>query len=180
MLQIRSAVKFEDIELVLRAAAQKHNCNVLVVSHLGQTYSPGEATGAPDAFVFSICHTKLYVTLMAADVRFAGYLPCRIAAWPDAGGVMLQAMTPSEYCRLLGSSEMERVASPLEQVLRGVMEDSGKPLVATAGRQGAGPSTWGATEDMVNMRMTLPQRIDCRGTKVEDEGGTGTHDTLGG
>ncbi len=38
----------------------------------------------------------------------------------------------------------------------------------------------GATEDQVDMRDTVPQRIDRLGTKVEDLAGTGEHDGSGG
>jgi hypothetical protein len=38
----------------------------------------------------------------------------------------------------------------------------------------------GATEDQVDMRDTVPQRIDRLGTKIEDLAGTGVHDDLGG
>ena len=38
----------------------------------------------------------------------------------------------------------------------------------------------GATEDQVDMRDTIPQRIDRFGTKVEDLAGTGVHDDFGG
>jgi uncharacterized protein (DUF302 family) len=181
MLQIRSSVGFEEIEPVLRTAAQKHNSNVLVVSHLGQSRQEGSAGGSHDAFVFTLCHSKLYTALSAADIRFAGFLPCRVAAWPDAGGVMLEAMTPSEYCRILGRADLEPLALPLEKALRDILEDASRPLpISARGRPGAKPSTWAATEDQVNMRAALPQRVDCRGTKVEEEGGTGAHDAPGG
>jgi len=41
-------------------------------------------------------------------------------------------------------------------------------------------SSIGATEDQMDMRDTVPQRIDRRGSKVEDEAGTGEHDSYGG
>ena len=90
MLQIRSTVRFEDIELVLKAAAQKHNSDILVVSHLGQTSQEGNTGGPRDAFVFTLCHSKLYTALLAADIRFAGFLPARVAVvarlrWGHAG-----------------------------------------------------------------------------------------------
>jgi isocitrate/isopropylmalate dehydrogenase len=37
-----------------------------------------------------------------------------------------------------------------------------------------------ATEDQINMRAALPQRIDSHGTKVEELAGTGVHDSSGG
>jgi hypothetical protein len=42
------------------------------------------------------------------------------------------------------------------------------------------PSPNGATEDQVDMAATIPQHIDDKGTKVEDEAGTGENDSLGG
>jgi hypothetical protein len=38
----------------------------------------------------------------------------------------------------------------------------------------------GATEEQIDMRATIPQRIDNKGTKVEDEAGTGEVDSSGG
>jgi hypothetical protein len=37
-----------------------------------------------------------------------------------------------------------------------------------------------ATEDQVDMKDTIAQRIDRHGTKVEDLAGTGEHDSSGG
>jgi hypothetical protein len=42
------------------------------------------------------------------------------------------------------------------------------------------PSGIGATEDQMNARATVPQRIDSHGTKVEDLAGTGEQDSPGG
>ena len=41
-------------------------------------------------------------------------------------------------------------------------------------------SSVGATEDNVNMRATVPQRIDQHGSKVEDIAGTGEQDAPDG
>jgi hypothetical protein len=38
----------------------------------------------------------------------------------------------------------------------------------------------GATEEQVDMKDTVPQRIDRKGTKVEDVAGNGEHDSSGG
>lgn len=179
MLQIRSTVKLDEIEHVVKAAAQRHNATVTVVSYLAQPKSEGRA--AKDSFVFTIFHSKLYSALLAADIRFSGFLPCRIAAWQDSDGVMLQAMTPSKYCAILERPDLIPQAAPLDGVLQRILEDATRPMTATArARTDVGPSRWGATEDQVNMHLALPQRIDYRGTKIEDEAGTGSHDAPGG
>jgi hypothetical protein len=38
----------------------------------------------------------------------------------------------------------------------------------------------GATEDQMDMQGTIPQRVDRLGTKIEDLGGVGGHDSSGG
>lgn len=173
MLQIHSTVKLDDIESVLKAVAHRHNANVTVVSHLGK--------GQTEALVFTFYHPKLHTALLAADIRFAGFLPCRVAAWPEQDGVMLQALAPSEFCRFLERPDLQALVSPLDSILQGILDAAAKPLTAGArSRPGVETSRWGATEDQVNMQATLPQRIDYRGTKIEDEAGTGAHDTLGG
>jgi len=181
MLQIHSAVPFDEIEAVLRAAAQRHNASLLVISHLAPAHPEGTPQGPRDAFVFTLCLSKMYAKLLAAEIRFASFLPCRVATWPEAGGgVMLESVSPLEYCRLLGRSDLEPLAAPLESALRTILEDAAHPRAVSSASAAAGPHSWGATEDQVNMRATLPQRIDCSGTKVEEEGGTGTHDAPGG
>ena len=47
-----------------------------------------------------------------------------------------------------------------------------RPLTAAA--------SIGATEDQVSMVGIVPERVDRRGTKIEDLAGTGEHDSLGG
>jgi hypothetical protein len=38
----------------------------------------------------------------------------------------------------------------------------------------------GATEDQVDMKGTVPQHSDRKGTKIEDLAGNGEHDSQGG
>jgi hypothetical protein len=51
-----------------------------------------------------------------------------------------------------------------------------RPATASAG---AG-SGYSATEDQVSMKDTVAQRVDNKGTKIEDLGGDGQHDSRGG
>ena len=51
-----------------------------------------------------------------------------------------------------------------------------KPVTARA----AASSGIGATEEQVDMKNTVGQRIDRKGTKLEDLAGTGQHDSPGG
>jgi Domain of unknown function (DUF4342) len=64
-----------------------------------------------------------------------------------------------------------------------VVVERAHPASAGAAQAGAHASCGsgiGATEEQVDMKDTLGQRIDRRGTKLEDLAGTGEHDAPGG
>ncbi len=48
------------------------------------------------------------------------------------------------------------------------------------GRAAATDASVGATESTMDMRDTVAQRVDKKGTKLEDLAGTGEHDSKGG
>lgn len=164
MLQLHSTHRLDQVELCLRKAAERHGGSLLAASGVG------------DALAFTLCFSSLYEPLLHADVRFASFLPCRVAAWAKGGGVMLETVSPREYCRLLHRLDLEPLAEPLEGMLRLVMEEAARRTHAQAGPE----EEHASTEDQVNMRAALPQRLDCHGTKVEELAGTGVHDAQGG
>ena len=51
---------------------------------------------------------------------------------------------------------------------------------AAAARSTGATSGFGATEENMDMKGTIGQRIDAKGTKLEDLGGVGGHDSKGG
>jgi hypothetical protein len=165
MLQIRSIHRLDQIEIGLRYAAERHGGSVLSASRMG-----GEA------LTFTLCLPDLYAPLLAADVRFAAFLPSRIAACAHGGAMTLETFSPREFCRLLHRPELEPLAVPLEDALRDIMQEVAQPMARTASAQ----SEHCATEEQVNMRAAVPQRIDCHGTKIEELAGVGTHDAQGG
>lgn len=177
MLQVHSAKKLEAIESALRRAAIRLDGNVVAANHVSHIV-PREGE---DAFTFSVCQPDLEAGLLAADIRMSAFLPCRIAAYSKGGRVTLETVSPLEFCRLLNRADLAPLAAPLEAALLGIMNDAAA-IAADAAHAAAGTRTGGlgATEDQVNMRGSIPQRIDRRGTKVEDLGGTGDHDAKGG
>ncbi len=179
MLEIHTTQRLDQLEVSLRLAAERHGGGVLAVSHAGQLLKGDKHTGDVDALTFTVCFPDLYASLLHADVRFAAFLPGRIAACAWKDGVFLEAISPKEYCRMLHRPEVEALAAALEDRIRVVMEEAAEKRVAAAGAGGASTGHR-ATEEMINMRAALPQRIDCLGTKVEELAGTGEHDSPGG
>ncbi len=179
MLQVISEQPLSSIEPALRRAAQREGSSVLSVTHVGQHLR--EAASPEDAFVFSICAAELYAGLLAADLRIAAFLPCRVAAYSEKGRTVLTALAPPDLGHMLNRPDLAPLLAPLESLLRRIMEDAAAPHEAPA-LVGAGVHTGGlgATEEQVNLRGSIPQRIDCKGTKVEELGGTGEHDSQGG
>lgn len=180
MLQVNSPKTLTAIETALVQAAQRRGISVLSVIHLGRLLQDKTPKPARDAIVFTICRPDLSAALLAAEIRFANFVPCRIMAFEQEGSVTLEALTPAEICGLLGRADLEAVAAPLESFLREIMEEAARPAAAGQARASARDAGPGATEGMVNSRAAIPQRVDCRGTKVEEIAGTGQHDAQGG
>jgi len=182
MLEVASSEKLEAMEAALRRAARRHEASVLAVTHIGQLLRQKEpAPSADDAIVFTVCHPELYAALLAEDIRWSAFLPCRVAVCLHDGRVSLEAVSPIEFCRTLNRPDLVQLAGPLETVLLRIMEDAAQPLAAAAqAAPAARRGGLGATEEQMNVRASIPQRIDCRGTKVEEIAGTGQHDSQGG
>lgn len=181
MLQVASELKLDTVEPALRRAAGRHQVSFLNAMHVGQHLA--EPQPGQDAYVYSLCAAELYSALLAGDLRIAAFLPWRIAARSEAGKVTLEAVSPIEACRLLNRPDLAPLAAPLEDLLRALLEEAARPSAATHGGAGATAAHQGglgATEEQMSTRGPIPQRIDCRGTKVEDLGGTGEHDAKGG
>jgi len=179
MIQVPSTRRLEEIESALSRAAQHHDGAVIATTHPGSLLK-AERRDAADALVLTLCYAEHYRTLLAAEPRFAAYLPCRVAAVSTPDGLLLEAISPAEFCRLIGRADLEAVTAPLERALRAVMEEAAAPLAAAAAGHARALSGLGATEMQVNLRATLAPRIDCHGTKIEDLAGTGRVDAPGG
>ena len=181
MLVVKSVHKLEEMENVLRRVLQRHGIVLHAVAHLGHVFQDQGRDIARDAYSYTLCHPDFYTALMAADGRFAAFLPCRIAAWTEGGAVTLGAVSPREYSRILNRPDLDRLVAPMETLLREIIEEAARPLASQphAPRAVAG-SGLGAVEGQVSIRGAIPQRIDCHGTKIEELAGTGQHDAAGG
>jgi len=168
VLERVSPLKLKDVELVLRRAVWRRKATISAVEPAGV------------ATVYSILQPELYAKLLAADVRFAAFLPCRIVAYEQKGGTRLAAISPVEFARTFHSPDLEVAAAAVENLLLEVLSDAGRPIAMAAGEGGHAESALGATEDQMNMRGTVPPRIDSRGSKVEELAGTGEQDSQGG
>jgi hypothetical protein len=118
--------------------------------------------------------------LLAAEVRFAALLPYHIAAFEESGSIRLAAVSPVEFARAFHRPELDAPAAAAENFLNEILDEdeAARPLTLAAG--GHAESGFGATEDQMNMRGTVGQRIDNRGSKVEELAGTGEQDSRGG
>ncbi len=177
MIQVSIDLPLDAVEPALRRAAQRCGAGLIGSTHVGQHLEGGTR----DAVVFSLCHPELYAALLESEIRAAALLPCRIAAYTERGRVVLESVSPLEFCRILNRPDLAPLLVLLESAISGVMHELAQPQVSQAfAAVGARRGALGATEEQVNVRGLVPQRIDCRGTKVEDLAGTGEPDTKGG
>jgi hypothetical protein len=156
-----------DVETALRRAVRRRRASVAAVETAGL------------ATVFTILQPDLYGMLLAADARFAALLPCRIAVYADGNGVRLAAVSPVCFAHGFDRVDLQALAASAESMLNDILDQAARPLTYAAG-SGHAESGIGATEDQMNMRGAVPQRIDSRGSKVEELAGTGELDSRGG
>lgn len=180
MLQAKSVLKLDELESVMRRAVQRQGAHLLTVTHLGQLLRDRQHPAPQDVLIFVVCHPALSASMLAADIRLSAFLPSRIAAWSDGQGTALEAMPPREFCRVLDRRDLEDLALPLETVLSSILAEVAQPPVFAAHAAAHTSNQLGAREDQMNVRGSIPQRIDCKGSKVEDLAGTGEHDAAGG
>jgi uncharacterized protein (DUF302 family) len=178
MLKVHSTIHLNEAGAALSLAARHHGASVVAVTDLSGMSRNERSLESGDTLVFTLRQPELYQALVDADVRFAALLPCRIAVVRDGSGTMLGSISPAEYCRSIHRADLESLTSQLETTLQLVMQEAARPQTYTAAAGAA--SRLGATEMQMNVRGTIPQRIDRRGSKVEDLGGTGHLDAPGG
>ena len=179
MIQVESTNRLEEMEAALCRAAQRHGAHLVSVTPFGVLLGE-EARHAHDALSFSVCHAELYGALLAADIRFAALLPCRIAAVRRGDTVTLEALPPRHFCDYLGRPDLERLAAQMETLLKELMREAAQP-VPSAQPSGRSPdAALGAHESQMSARRPIPPRIDGHGTKIEDMAGTGKIDAPGG
>jgi uncharacterized protein (DUF302 family) len=158
VLEWFSPLKLTDIEPLIQRAAQRRMASISSV----------EPTGA--AILFTLLKPDLYAQLLSAEIRFAVFLPCRIAAYEQGGGVKIAVLSPAEFARVFHSPEIDALAAALETLVKEIVTDVTRST----------SSAVGATEDQMNMRGTVGQRTDSSGSKIEDLAGTGEQDSPGG
>lgn len=168
ILERVSSLSLSEMEPALRRAARRRRASISVVESLGP------------ATVFSLSLPDSYAELLAADIRFAAFLPLRICAYEQEGAVILLAESPMTFAETLDRLEVQALAASLESLLNAVLDEVRRPAVMVARTGGHAESALGATEDQMNMRGTVPQRIDRRGSSVQEMAGTGEHDSPGG
>ncbi len=179
MLQQGSEHRLDGIEFALRQAALRHGATIHGVAHVGQHLR--DSGSREDVLSFSISVPELYAALLEAEIRMSLFLPCRIAAYTRGGRAELETISPVDFCRVLNRPDLAPLAVPLDNLLRKIMQEAASPYPASA--QAAASvhrDGLGATEEQMNSRGAIPQRIDSHGTKVEELGGTGEHDAQGG
>jgi hypothetical protein len=178
MVQPGSEHLLDGIEGALRQAAHRYKATIEGMAHVGQ-YLRERAAGE-DAISFSIAVPELYGALLEAEIRLSVFLPCRIVAYTRDGRVELETVSPVDFCRVLNRPDLAPLVIPVENLLRKIMKEAATPLAAVSRTVGTQREGLGATEEQMNTRGAIPQRIDSHGTKVEELGGTGELDSKGG
>jgi len=123
-----------------------------------------------------LCAQRFYGRVSGVRLHYL-----HIAGWPEkCSSLDMPIRSSQSYTakknRLTSASKSAKITSTREAAMA-AMRQAEAVLVKSPDRKLSGI---GATEDQMNVRGAIPQRIDKRGTKIEDMAGTGEHDGSGG
>lgn len=178
MLHARSSLRPDQVETTLVRAAQQHDIHLTAITHIGKL-GASETNPCPEIRVFTLSQNTLYSALLVAEPRMAVVLPWRIAARVEGNEVILETLSPRDFCHWIARDDLDSLALPFETALQSLLDEASRPIGAVAA-QARGDHGLGATELQMNIRGALPHRLDSRGTHIEDLAGNGKLDAPGG
>jgi hypothetical protein len=173
MIQVRSRHPLSRVSTALHRYAHQHRATIQTI-HMGR---------GPCPVVFLLTYPDFQHRLAQADRRWLTCLPWHVAGGEEeAGGTYLETLSPLEVCKWLNLDPTD-VPAEFEKFLTELLDHAAQALGEGIHIDSPHQSEHyglGATELQVNQRATVPQRIDNKGTKVEELAGTGQHDAQGG
>lgn len=111
-----------EIELALRDSAARHHFGVILVHDLQKIMRSKGVDFPRQCSVFEVCNPEQARRVLDAHGAMASLLPCRIAAYETADGLMLSTVLPGEMIRQFNAPDLEPVASEVEAVLQAMID----------------------------------------------------------
>ena len=114
----------QELEQVLREAAQRHKFGVLHVLDLKNTLHDKGIDLDNEIRFYDVCNPQAASQALRQDLATATVLPCRIAVYSHAGGSTIAAVKPTDLFAATGLGHADSLALDVERELLAIIDEA--------------------------------------------------------
>ena len=125
LYEIETHNSIEQIDLALRAAANKHQFGVLGVHDLQDALAKKGVALGKTCLVYEVCNPHQAKKVLDINSAFSSMLPCRISVYGTDEGYRLSTVLPTALGKFFAGGGIEPIALEVENDVKEIMQDAG-------------------------------------------------------
>ncbi len=114
----------EEVEQLLREAAQRHKFGVLHVLDLKHTLHDKGIDLDSEVRIYDVCNPLAASQALHQDMATATVLPCRIAVYSNAGGSTIATVKPTDLFTATGLAHSDTLVQDVERELLAIIDEA--------------------------------------------------------
>ena len=114
----------QEVEIRLRAAAEKHQFGIISVVDLrGKMLAKGIEFNSA-CLVYEVCNPHRANEVLQSRMEVSTALPCRISIYEEAGRTQVATLLPKGLIGMFGVAELDSVAESVENDLVAMIDET--------------------------------------------------------
>ena len=119
-----SSYSLDEIDQLLRAAAQRHKFGVLHVHDLQATLQQKGFQYDRACRVYDVCNPNAAFQALSQDASVSTVLPCRISVFAAKSGATIATLKPTDLLRATGIAGSEPMAQEVEKEIMAIIDEA--------------------------------------------------------
>ena len=124
LYEVETHNSIEQIDLALRAAANKHQFGVLGVHDLQDALAKKGVTLGKPCLVYEVCNPHQAKKALDINAAFSSMLPCRISVYGTDHGYRLSTVLPTALGKFFAGAGIEPIAREVENDVKEIMQEA--------------------------------------------------------
>lgn len=126
LYRVESKKSISQIAQEFEAIAQKHKFGVLAVHDLKAKLNEKGVDFDQNCLIYEVCNPQQAKNVLEINPQLSTALPCRIAIYPEGGGVTLATIRPTAMIEMFETPELKAVAEEVEAVIVKIMDEAAR------------------------------------------------------
>ena len=126
LYRANSRKSLSQIAQSFEAITQRHKFGVLAVHDLKVKLKEKGIDSAQECLIYEVCNPQQAKKVLEANPEISTALPCRIAIYPEGGGVTLATIRPTSMIEMFNTPELKSVAEEVETVLIKIIDEAAR------------------------------------------------------